>query len=161
MMPDTPRAQAPRAPAGRRALLLTLAVGALALVAATPWLITPYNGSGPWYESTASFPRLALLLVALGGLAELAWPRAPRDDADDEELDASHSRPRQVLVVMALFIAYGLLVPVLGFWGATAAFTIAAGLALGLRARVALALGLPLAAVMWAVFAWGLKVHFG
>lgn len=144
----------------QRALLVVLAAVAAAAFMATPWLIRPYTGTAPWYESTAMFPRVALAMVVLGALCELLR-RAPAVEEETEELDASASRPVQVFAVAALFVAYALLVPVLGFLPSTALFTVAAGLVVGLGLRTALALALPLALVLWLVFVRLLQVAFG
>lgn len=153
-------AVAPSLLPAQRVLLAVLAVVAAAAAVATPWLIKPYTGAAPWYESTAMFPRVALALVVLGALGGLLR-RAPAVEEETEELDASTSRPARVGAVAALFVGYALLTPVLGFLPATALFALAAGLTVGLAVRTALALALPLALVLWLVFARALNVAFG
>ncbi|WP_239478323.1 tripartite tricarboxylate transporter TctB family protein [Hydrogenophaga sp. YM1] len=142
-----------------RALLLAIAIGSAAAAYAVPWLITPYDPSIPWYQSTAFFPRVALSLATMGALIELVKPHARIEGSD--EIDASESNVRVALIVVATFVAYALLVPVLGLLISTAAFSVLAGLVAGLRIRTALALAIPLAIVLWVVFAKLLLVAFG
>jgi hypothetical protein len=80
---------------------------------------------------------------------------------EGEELDASASRAWQAAATVALFLAYSFAVPWLGFLSSTALFVVATARLLGLSWRLALALALPLATVLWAVFVLGLKVAFG
>lgn len=144
-----------------RILLAGLAAAAAALLAATPSLIMPFPQDLPWYESTALFPRLALGLVVAGAIAEMAMRLRGHVGVEGEELDASASRAWQAAATVALFLAYSFAVPWLGFLSSTALFVVATARLLGLSWRLALALALPLATVLWAVFVLGLKVAFG
>jgi Tripartite tricarboxylate transporter TctB family len=151
----------PGSPQAERALLLALAVATTGLFLATPGLIRPWRAEVPWHESAAFFPRLGLLIAALGAVAEL-WVRArSRERFGSEELDSSAAHLPRALGAVLLFALYALAVPVLGFGVSTALFLLACGLWAGLGWRRATALALPLAALLWAVFVPGLKVAFG
>lgn len=143
-----------------RVLLLLLAALAGVAVVATPNLIVPYR-QAPWFESAAMFPRVALGLMVIGALAEVALRRGGRSTVAADELDSSGVRTRDALVVLALFIAYSLVVPWLGFFVGSLLFVAASGLALHLPLRTTLWLALPLALLMWLVFVRVLKVSFG
>lgn len=149
--------------APRRELLALalLAVVTASLWWATPQLVVPYRPELPWWESAAFFPRVALLLVAGAALAEAVqrWRGVARGAS--EELDAEAVDMGRALRALALFVAYALAVPVLGFGVASALFLLAAGRAVGLPWRQAVTLALPLAVLLWAVFVLGLKVAFG
>lgn len=152
-----------RAPSADQLLLAALVLGSLALVAATPALIVPYPARVPWYESSALFPRLTLVLAICGGLAELwlRWRGLEQEVAGSEELDSSSADIRHAVAAVALFAAYTLATPWLGYASCTVLYLLATGRLLGLRWREALMLALPLTAVLWLVFVQVLKVAFG
>jgi hypothetical protein len=144
-----------------QALLLALAIAATGLFLGTPGLIRPWRAEVPWHESAAFFPRLGLLIAALGAVAEI-WVRARwLERFASEELDSSAAQLPRTLGAVLLFALYALAVPVLGFGVSTALFLLACGLWVGLGWRTAAALALPLAALLWLVFVRGLKVAFG
>ena len=143
--------------------MLALAGVAAALWLATPALIVPFPQQAPWYESAAFFPRAALALALSGALAE--WLRRRRAEAlaagDSDELDSSAARLPLALGLLALFIAYALLVPVLGLFSASVLYLVACGAVLRLPWRVSCLLALPLSLLLWLVFVRLLKVAFG
>ena len=154
-------AVSPTSPVPERALLAALGLAAMGLFLATPGLIKPWPAGVPWHESAAFFPRLGLLITALGALAE-GWVRArTRARFQSDELDSSAAHLPRALWCVLLFVLYMLAVPVLGFGVSSALFLLATGLAIGLGWRVALLLALPLALLLWAMFVLGLKVAFG
>jgi Tripartite tricarboxylate transporter TctB family len=144
-----------------RAVLLVLALLALAAGLVTPWLITPFPTKAPWYESAATFPRVALAVAALAALAECWLRRGRVQSADSDELDTRAAQLPLALKALLLFIAYAALVPVLGFMVSTFVFVLACGLVIRLRAVHAWAMAVGLALALWAIFAVGLKVAFG
>lgn len=144
-----------------RLVLLALIGIAGAALLATPLLITPFPHGVPWYESAALFPRAALALAVLGGFVEVMVRRKAVTVGDSEELDSGQVRTPLALAMLALFLAYAWLVPVLGFMVGTALYLLASSALLGLSWRVALLLSLPLAVVLWAIFVRVLKVAFG
>lgn len=146
-----------------RLLLAALVLLSLALVAATPALVVPYPARAPWYESSALFPRLTLCLAAAGGIAEfwLRWRGLVQDDAGTEELDSSAADLRRALMAIALFAAYTLVTPWLGYATTTLLYLLGTAWVLGLGLRDALLLALPLTAGLWLVFVQVLKVAFG
>ncbi len=155
-----------RAPAGRgwrldKLLLLALAGVAGAALLATPSLIVPFPAQAPWYESAAMFPRVALALAVVGALAELALRRRALNIADSDELDSSQVRMPLALAMLALFVAYALAVPWLGFAVSTALYLGLCGMALRLPWRLTLMIALPMALGLWVVFVKLLKVAFG
>jgi putative tricarboxylic transport membrane protein len=145
------------------ALLTAIIALAIAALLATPQLIQPFPLSAPWYESAASFPRAALLLVALAGLVEIAIRvknKAIKPSGSDE-LDSSASNFKLAFGALILFILYAIAVPQLGFLVSTLAFLVACGLMLKLPVKQVLLLALPLSASLWFVFVKILKVSFG
>ena len=141
--------------------LVAIAAAALGLLVATPWLIVPYRASQAWYESAATFPRIALAVAAIGAVIETLRRLRGGATVASEELDSSAASLPRVVAVLALFGGYALLVPVLGFGVSSAAFVALAGRAVGLGWRASLLLALPLAVGMRLVFVEVLKVAFG
>ena len=74
---------------------------------------------------------------------------------------SAHVTPRTALAMLALFIAYALAVPWLGFAVSTALYLILCGAMLRLPWRLTGAIALPMALVLWVVFVKLLKVAFG
>lgn len=144
-----------------RALLLALAAVSLGLVVATPWLIQPYPHKAPWYESAAMFPRAALLLAVLAALAEVRVRRHALELGASDELDSSAMRVSLGLALLAIFVVYSLLVPWLGYLSSTFVFLCACGRVLRLPWRRTLAIAVPMALLLWGLFARVLKVAFG
>lgn len=157
----TPASGPARTPRLELLTLAVLAVAALGLWWATPQLIVPFRTGQPWYESAATFPRGALLLLAAGALLEALqrWRGAARGASD--ELDSSAAQLPRAAAALGLFALYALAVPWLGFGVSSALFLLATARAVGLGWRAALALALPTAAVLWLLFARLLKVAFG
>lgn len=151
----------PRAFDGRRVLLLVLTVFAGVTLLATPSLIVPWPQEAPWYESPGTFPRFALMLVMVGALVELWRRKQQAPDAGSEEMDASASRPGLMLISVALFIAYSLAAPVLGFLSSTLLFVLITGRTVGLSWRISALIAMPLAVVLWLVFVKVLHIAFG
>jgi cytochrome b561 len=149
----------------RPGVALLIAIVALAITAlwATPQLIQPFPSKATWYESAASFPRAALLLVALAGLVEIALrvkSKTTKQSASDE-LDSSASNFKLAASALGLFVLYAIAVPLLGFLVSTVAFLIACGLTVKLPTKQVVFLALPLSACLWFVFVKILKVSFG
>ena len=145
----------------QRLLWALLALSALCLAIATPWLILPFKAETPWYESAATFPRAALLLVVLGAGVELARRNGDAPASAGEELDSSAARLGLAGAALALFAGYALITPWLGFGVTSALFLLLASRLVGLSWRTAAALALPTALVLWVVFVQVLKVAFG
>jgi len=148
-------------PWAEAAALALLGAGAAALAVATAQLVVPWRDAVPWYESAGSFPRAALALVVLGALAELVRRWRGGSTVASEELDSGAARLPLAAAVALLFAVYALSVPVLGFAVSTAVFLLVAARLAGLAWRIAAALALPLAAVLWLVFVKGLAIAFG
>jgi len=148
-------------PWAERALLAALALAALSLFLGTPGLITPWKAEVAWYESAAFFPRLGLVIMALGAVAEMLVRARSRQRFQSDELDSSAAQLPKAAGSVLLFSLYALAVPVLGFGVSTALFLLACGRLVGLGWRATVGLALPLAALLWLVFVQGLKVAFG
>ena len=144
-----------------RLQLLALAAAAAACLVATPWLIVPFPQQAPWFESAAMFPRAALALVLLGALAELLVRRHGVAAGDSDELDSRAMRLPLALAMLALFVAYAALVPVLGFACSTGLYLLGCGRVLGLPWRQTVLLAAGMALALWLLFVQLLKVAFG
>lgn len=144
-----------------RLLLLAFSVVATGLFLGTRTLITPYPENAAWFESSALFPRFALVVMALGGLIEVYVRRQSLTVGESEELDSSAANMREALGMLALFALYTLGVGWLGYLSSTLLFLLvsSAWLRLGWRVGAALSIGLSLA--MWLIFVKALKVYFG
>jgi hypothetical protein len=144
-----------------RWLLLLLALLAGALLIGTPYLIEPYSGQQPWYESPALFPRLVLALALAGGVSECMMRRDAVDPGDSEELDSSAASMPLALAMMVLFGLYMVAVPKLGYLSSSFLFLLTAGrlLAMGWRTTMILALSVSLS--LWGGVVLVLKVSFG
>lgn len=159
---DMPSVDQSREDAHRQTLALALlAAVAVGLWWATPMLIVPYKAEQAWYESAATFPRLALLIVALCGVIEAGRRWRGTANSVTDELDSSAASLPRMAAALALFAGYVLAVPVLGFGVSSALFLASTGRAVGLSWRAALALSLPMAMVLWWVFVRLLRVAFG
>lgn len=150
--------------AGQRllALVLTclLGIGAAGLFVMAPSLISDYRAEVRFFESPAFVPRVALLLVALYAVAHaIRVARGAILDAG-EELDDAHANRHVVLLGVALFAGYVVLVPLIGYALATAVFTVAAATRAGLGWRKSLLLAIALAASAYVLFVLGLNVWF-
>jgi hypothetical protein len=141
--------------------LVLLSALCAALVGATHWLIVPWRAAVPWYESAATFPRAMLACVSFAALLEAARRLRGGAVVTSEELDSGAARLPRAALVLALFVAYALAVPVLGFGFSTIVFVALAARAAGLSWRAGFMLALPLGLALWAVFVPGLKVAFG
>lgn len=144
-----------------RSVLLAVALAAAAALLFTPGLIVPFPDKAPWYESAAMFPRVALGLAVLGAVAEVWVRRTAPAQPESDELDSSTVRVPLALAMLALFVAYAVAVPVLGYLGATLIYLVACGGVLRLPWRRTLLLAVPLAIALWVVFVAVLKVAFG
>lgn len=144
-----------------RVLLLVLAVLAGGLALASRSLIVPYPQAAAWFESSAFFPLLALVLMTLAGLVEVFNRRRAFELKGSEELNSSQARMGLAWAMLGLFGLYILSVPWLGYLSSTLLFLVASSRVLGFAWRTTWALSLPLALVMWWVFSKLLKVHFG
>jgi cytochrome b561 len=144
-------------------LLIAIIALAIAALLATPQLIQPFPLNAPWYESAASFPRAALLLLALAGLVEIALRVKNKTikQSGSDELDSSAASFKLASGALGLFILYAIAVPLLGFLTSTLAFLAACGLMLKLPIKQVLLLSLPLSASLWFVFVKILEVSFG
>ena len=149
---------------GAVVLLFIIAAAGAALLA-TPALIQPFPSKATWYESAASFPRAALMLVVLAAAVEFILrkrnQRIGLKTSDSDELDSSAAKPALALGALGLFVLYALAVPVMGFLVSTLAFLMACGAMLKLAPRQILFLSVPLALGLWVVFVKILKVAFG
>jgi Tripartite tricarboxylate transporter TctB family len=149
----------------RPGVVLLLAIIALAMAAllATPQLIAPFPSQAPWFESAASFPRMALLIVGFAGVVEifLRLRSATSKASGSDELDSSSANIKLAASALALFCLYAFAVPVLGFLVSTFAFLIACGLLLRLPLTHIFLLATPLSLTLWFVFVKILKVSFG
>jgi Tripartite tricarboxylate transporter TctB family len=146
-------------------LLVIITVLTSAIWLATPMLIQPFPTKAPWYESAASFPRAALILAALAGCIELFLRtksnKNTAHNSGSDELDSSNANLNIALAALALFCAYALAVPTLGFLVSTLIFLTACGLLLRLPVLQILLIAIPLALALWFVFVKILKVAFG
>jgi cytochrome b561 len=145
------------------ALLLVIIALALATLLATPLLVQPFPTKAPWYESAASFPRAALLLVAFAGLVEifLRLKSSTTKLGGSDELDSSAANIKLAAAALGLFCVYALAVPLIGFLVSTFAFLVACGLLLKLPLKQLFLLVTPLSFALWFVFVKILKVAFG
>jgi len=144
------------------ALVLTAALGLGAIVAfiLTPSLITDYKPDVRFYESPAFVPRFALLVVAICAVAHVVRVRRGASLDAGEELDDEDANRHVVLLGIALFAAYVLLVPVIGYAPSTVAFVAAAGALGSVGIRRSLVLAVAFGAAAFALFVLGLKVWF-
>lgn len=137
-------------------ILLAAAVGYLH----APDQIGGHRSDTVFYESSAFIPRLALAVVAICALIHVA--RVVRGASLDagEDLDDTGVDRRTVIGGMALFAAYALLVPVVGYLVGTFVFATATGciVAVGWRTSIVCALMLSIVSVL--VFVVALKVWF-
>jgi Tripartite tricarboxylate transporter TctB family len=149
---------------GALVLLAILALAGIALVA-TPSLIKPFPVHAAWYESSASFPRAALILTVMAAAVEFARRRqghlAGQTSRGSDELDSSLARPSLAFGGLMLFIGYALAVPVVGFLVSTLGFLVACGVMLQLARTQVFMIALVLALGLWIVFVKVLKVAFG
>lgn len=132
-----------------------------AAFAFTPQLITNYRHDTPFQLSPGFFPRLALAVALVGAVWQILHLRhaEPRTDEVDE-FEVGDSRPVLVAGGIALFVAYFLAAPWLGYAASTFLFVLVASLISGVPRRVSVILAAAISACLYGLFAVALKVWF-
>jgi Tripartite tricarboxylate transporter TctB family len=144
-----------------RVVLVTLGMLFIGMLLATPVLIKPFPLNAPWYESAAMFPRVALVLAALGAALELVLRRKNLKVGDSDELDSSSANLGIALWIIGAFASYCVLAPLLGYLTSTLLFLLVGARVVGLPWKTTLMISVSISMVMWAVFKLALKVAFG
>ena len=139
---------------------------ALSFIAVCVWyfstqLIQPYPHNANWFESTALFPRLSLLIVAVAGLIEIYQRRHQMASGESEELDSSAANIQDAISMVVAFALYMLAVPFLGYLISTLLFLSVGCWLLQFDFRTSMLLAITLSVTMWVVFVKVLKVYFG
>jgi hypothetical protein len=139
---------------------------ALSFIAVCVWyfstqLIQPYPHNANWFESTALFPRLSLLIVAVAGLIEIYQRRHQMASDESEELDSSAANIQDAIPMVVAFALYMLAVPFLGYLISTLLFLSVGCWLLQFDFRTSMLLAITLSVTMWVVFVKVLKVYFG
>jgi len=139
---------------------------ALSFIAVCVWyfstqLIQPYPHNANWFESTALFPRLSLLIVAVAGLIEIYQRRHQMAAGESEELDSSAANIQDAISMVVAFALYMLAVPFLGYLISTLLFLSVGCWLLQFDFRTSMLLAITLSVTMWVVFVKVLKVYFG
>ena len=137
---------------------------ALSFIAVCVWyfstqLIQPYPHNANWFESTALFPKLSLLIVA--GLIEIYQRRHQMAAGESEELDSSAANIQDAISMVVAFALYMLAVPFLGYLISTLLFLSVGCWLLQFDFRTSMLLAITLSVTMWVVFVKVLKVYFG
>lgn len=126
------------APFARRMLIAVSAVigaGAAWLAIASPSLIANYRPGQAYFESSAFFPRVGLWLCAISAAVVIGQAIAGRALQPSDEVDAETSRVGPALAGFLIFVLYALVLRVIGYTAATAAFGFAVGVLIGLTGR--------------------------
>ena len=144
-----------------RWLLLALSCAALWIWQLSPLLIQPYPHNANWFESTALFPKLSLLIVAVAGLIEIYQRRHQMASGESEELDSSAANIQDAISMVVAFALYMLAVPFLGYLVSTLLFLSVGCWLLQFDFRTSMLLAITLSVTMWVVFVKVLKVYFG
>jgi len=139
---------------------------ALSFIAVCVWyfstqLIQPYPHNANWFESTALFPKLSLLIVAVAGLIEIYQRRHQMAAGESEELDSSAANIQDAISMVVAFALYMLAVPFLGYLVSTLLFLSVGCWLLRFDFRTSMLLAITLSVTMWVVFVKVLKVYFG
>ena len=139
---------------------------ALSFIAVCVWyfstqLIQPYPHNANWFESTALFPKLSLLIVAVAGLIEIYQRRHQMASDESEELDSSAANIQDAISMVVAFALYMLAVPFLGYLISTLLFLSVGCWLLQFDFRTSMLLAITLSVTMWVVFVKVLKVYFG
>ena len=139
---------------------------ALSFIAVCVWyfstqLIQPYPHNANWFESTALFPRLSLLIVAVAGLIEIYQRRHQMAAGESEELDSSAANIQDAISMVVAFALYMLAVPFLGYLISALLFLSVGCWLLQFDFRTSMLLAITLSVTMWVVFVKVLKVYFG
>ena len=139
---------------------------ALSFIAVCVWyfstqLIQPYPHNANWFESTALFPKLSLLIVAVAGLIEIYQRRHQMASGESEELDSSAANIQDAISMVVAFALYMLAVPFLGYLISTLLFLSVGCWLLRFDFRTSMLLAITLSVTMWVVFVKVLKVYFG
>jgi hypothetical protein len=139
---------------------------ALSFIAVCVWyfstqLIQPYPHNANWFESTALFPKLSLLIVAVAGLIEIYQRRHQMAAGESEELDSSAANIQDAISMVVAFALYMLAVPFLGYLISTLLFLSVGCWLLQFDFRTSMLLAITLSVTMWVVFVKVLKVYFG
>ena len=139
---------------------------ALSFIAVYVWyfstqLIQPYPHNANWFESTALFPKLSLLIVAVAGLIEIYQRSHQMAAGESEELDSSAANIQDAISMVVAFALYMLAVPFLGYLISTLLFLSVGCWLLQFDFRTSMLLAITLSVTMWVVFVKVLKVYFG
>ena len=144
-----------------RFFLLTLSFIAVCVWYFSTQLIQPYPHNANWFESTALFPKLSLLIVAVAGLIEIYQRRHQMAAGESEELDSSAANIQDAISMVVAFALYMLAVPFLGYLISTLLFMSVGCWLLQFDFRTSMLLAITLSVTMWVVFVKVLKVYFG
>lgn len=147
--------------AGEVAFALVVAVLAVALFLATPWLISNWRDDTPFQLSPGFYPRLALGVAGLGALAHIVHIRRGGHHVEAlDEFEVGESRPSLMLAGVALFVGYGLLTPWLGYAATTFLFCVAALWLAGVATKASILFATATTGVLFGLFVLLLKVWF-
>ena len=141
-------------------LTVTIFLGAVVTYWFTPTWITRYPSEARFFESPGFMPRVALVIMAICALIHVVRVLHGVSLDTGEDTDDGSSNRMIVSVGVALFVAYILLVPVLGYALATFGFVAAGSLIVGLGRARSLWLASVISIVLFGTFVVGLKVFF-
>ena len=144
-----------------RTLLLALSCLAVCIWLLSSQLIQPYPHQANWFESAALFPKISLLIMAVGGLFEIYQRRHQSESGESEELDSSAAIIHDAIAMLLAFGLYMLAVPFVGYLSSTLVFLLVGCWLLKFERRTSLILAVSLSFTMWVVFVKILKVYFG
>ena len=138
-------------------MLAVLAVGAAGLWWTAPQLVSGYQASQPFWQSSVFFPRIALAMICLGTIVQFGIVAA-RGLPDAEEFDGGESDPRTAMMALVLFAVYAAAIPLVGYILASLCFIWGLARLLKVSNRIALGMALGLTGVLYFLFVVILKV---
>lgn len=136
-----------------------LALAALGLLIAAPALVGSARQQTPFYQSPLTFPLIALAVIVGGALVHVTQLLRGAALAGDD-IDEPAANWRLVLLAMAAYAVYLVLVPLAGYVPSTAAFIVGIGLLARMGWKLPCVAAVGVTAVLYVVFVVMLQVWF-
>lgn len=146
---------------GQVVFALVVATFSIVLFIATPFLISNFRTDTPFQLSPAFYPKLALIVSAIGGVGHVLHVRfGGQQPEENDEFEVGDFFWSLVLVGSGLFLAYALFVPWIGYGASTFLFVFLACRLSGVTYSKAFLYSFVSTVSLYGLFVLFLKVWF-